>query len=278
MIKALEVIFKHPDWGPEKLSQYLSREQICYLSTSTLHRIKKQIEKEIDINDIKINLRYEFIEPNDCWSLDFMEFNWGKQKLHLSFILDDKSRYILNWSITASPTFEFVKELLSNTFKHHGKPKVIKSDNGPQFRKQFQAQLKEWLITHHPNPYYTPNYNGKTERKNRDLREIVDRFDDDISLEEIFSTISSSIYEHNHIRPHQSLEGATPYQSYNGFADEVRAKMEAFKKREKERKGFKTENKTNEKTKNKGVVMPACLVNEPDNVVGIVKSFLQIRL
>ncbi len=202
----------------------------------------------------------------------------GNEKLYLSFILDDKSRYILNWSITASPTFEFVKELLSKTFKQYGKPEVIKSDNGPQFRKQFRAQLKEWLITHHPNPTYCPSYNGKTERKNRDLREIVDRFDDDISLEEVFSTISSSIYDHNHVRPHQSLGGATPYQSYNGFADKVRAKMEAFKKREKRRKGFKIENQVKKKNQNKGAIMPAYLVNKPDNIAGFVKSFIEFRL
>ncbi|MFW6029365.1 MAG: transposase, partial [Halanaerobiales bacterium] len=182
LIKALEIIFKHPDWGAKKIKQYLMREEICYLSTSTLNRIKKMLKQQLNIDNIKINQRYEFIEPNECWSLDFMEFKLGNEKLYLSFILDDKSRYILNWSITASPTFEFVKELLSKTFEQYDKPEVIKTDNGPQFRKQFRAQLKDWLITHHPNPVYCASYNGKTERKNKDLREIIDRFDDDVSL------------------------------------------------------------------------------------------------
>ncbi|SDM24479.1 DDE-type integrase/transposase/recombinase, partial [Halarsenatibacter silvermanii] len=219
-----------------------------------------------------------FIEPNDCWSLDFLEFNWGSETLYLCLILDDKSRYVLEWSITASPTFEFVKDLLEQAFKQHGKPKMIKSDNGPQFRKKFAEQLNQWDIVHHPSPYYQPSYNGKTERKNRDLRKIVERFDEDVSLEQIFSTISDSIYEHNHIRPHESLEGATPYQSYNGFADEVRAKMEAFKKREKRRKGFKVKDSKQNQNHNPGVSVPVYSRNESEDVVGCVKSFLEVQL
>lgn len=282
IMKALETIFKYPDWGPEKLSQYLTREQICYLSSSTLYRIKKELEKKLNCEDIQINQRYEFIEPNDCWALDFLEFKYKQQKLYLSFILDDKSRYILNWSITTSPTFEFVKNLLSQTFKQYEKPEVIKTDNGPQFRKQFAKQLKEWLINHHPSPVYTPNYNGKVERKNRDFRKIVNEIDDNMSLETLFGTISNFIYEHNHIRPHQSLEGITPYQSYNGFAEEVKAKMKAFKEKELERKGFKQKDKKESETKKpnqkQGTGIPAYLINEPDTVAGFVKSFIEIRL
>lgn len=277
-MSALETIFKFPEWGNKKISQYMQREEICYLCPSTIHRIKKELEDKIDLDEIKINQRYEFIEPNDCWSLDFLEFNWGSETLYLCLVMDDKSRYILEWSITASPTFEFVKDLLKQAFEQYGRPNVIKSDNGPQFRKKFTEQLNEWDIVHHPNPYYQPSYNGKTERKNRDIRKIVERFDEDASLEQIFSTISDSIYEHNHIRPHESLDGATPYQSYNGFADEVRAKMEAFKKREKRRKGFKVEDSKQNQNHNNGVSVPVYSRNESDDIVGCVKSFLEVRL
>ena len=276
--EVLEVIFKKPDWGVKKLSQYLCRKEILYITSSTIWRIKKKLKEELDMDDIRINQRYEFIEPNDCWSIDFLEFDWQGDTLYLCLIMDDKSRYILDWSITASPTFEFVKELLEQTFERYGKPEVIKSDNGPQFRKKFENQLKEWMIEHHPSPTYCPSYNGKLERKNRDLREIIERFEDDASLEHIFSTIAGSIHEHNHIRPHQSLGGATPYQSYNGFADKVKAKMEAFKKREKRRKGFKVEKQQENQKQDTGVSVPVHKVNDPETIIGNVKSFLEIRL
>jgi len=181
LMSALETILKFPDWGNKKISQYMQREEMCYLCPSTVYRIKKE-------------------------------------------------------------------------------------------------QLNKWDIAHHPNPYYQPSYNGKTERKNRDLRKIVDRFDEDASLEQIFSTVSDSIYEHNHIRPHESLGGATPYQSYNCFADEVRAKMEAFKKREKRRKGFKVDDSKQNQNHNAGVRVPVYSRNDSNDIVGFVKSFLEIRL
>ena len=211
-----------------------------------------------------------------------MEFKWKGKKLYLSFILDDHSRYILDWYITSSATFEFVKDLLSKNFKQYGKPKVVKSDNGPQFRKQFREFLESWDIVHHPNPVYTSTYNGKTERKNKDIQAIIEHIDvDEKSLEELFAIIGNAFYEHNHIRPHQSLGGATPYQSYNNFDAEVRARMEAFKKCEKERKGFKTKNEIilpNEEENNQGLIVPAHLVKDPSVLVGFVKSFIDIRV
>ncbi|MFW6029364.1 MAG: hypothetical protein ACOCRO_03840 [Halanaerobiales bacterium] len=54
--------------------------------------------------------------------------------------------------------------------------------------------------------------------------------------------------------------------------------MEAFKKREKERKGFKTKNHNENKNKDKGAIMPAYLINNKNNIAGFVKSFIEIRL
>ena len=59
--------------------------------------------------------------------------------------------------------------------------------------------------------------------------------------------------------------------------------MEAFKKREKERKGFKTKKEIiipnqEEKIKPKGLIVPAHLVNDPDTFIGFVKQYSEIRL
>ncbi|MFW6025646.1 MAG: hypothetical protein ACOCRX_04825 [Candidatus Woesearchaeota archaeon] len=106
----------------------------------------------------------------------------------------------------------------------------------------------------------------------------VGNFTENVSLEKIFSTISGAIYEHNHVRPHQSLGGATPYQSYNNLEEEVKAKMEAFKRREKKRKSFKITEPKPTKNNSKGVSMPAYLVNEDETIAGFVKSFIEIKL
>jgi transposase InsO family protein len=204
------------------------------------------------------------------------------EDLYFCFLLDDHSRFIIDWDITASPTCKFVKNLLSKAFKQYGKPETIKSDNGPQFRKQFLEFLESWLIKHHVSPYYSPSYNGKVERKNQDFKEIIEQINhESTTLEELFSIIANSIYEHNYIRPHQSLGGVTPYQEYHGFADEVRVKMEAFKKKEKELKGFNTKKEIifpneHKQAKVKGIIVPAFLIHDPEKSVGFVKQLIEI--
>jgi transposase InsO family protein len=103
LIAVLRAIIKHPEWGGVKVSQYLLQKEICYLSPASINRIKANLKEYLE-NFVQ---RYEFINPNDCWALDFMEFKWGNETLYLCFILDDHSRYILDWSITANPTTEF---------------------------------------------------------------------------------------------------------------------------------------------------------------------------
>lgn len=259
------------------------REKICYLCPSTINRIKNSLkEKEgIDFSNIDQVQRYEFINPDDCWALDFKQFSWGDETLYLCFILDDNSRYILDWNITSSPTSNFVQELLSKNFRQYSTPKVVKSDNGPQFRKQFQEFLEDWLIKHHVSPYYTPSYNGKVERKNLDIEKIIEQVNyKSTTLEDLFGILSNVIYEHNYIRPHQSLDGVTPYQKYNGFAEKVKEKMEEFKQKEKERKGFKTEKEIvfpgkEKTTKPEGIIVPAHLINDSEKTVGFVKQFIE---
>ena len=280
LIAAIEVIIKHLDWGGKKVSHYLLREEICYLSPSTISRIKDNFKSTIDLSQFKKARRYESIDPNDCWALDFKEFKWGEKTLYLCLILDDCSRFIIDWRITAHPTAKFVKDLLRKNFRQYGKPEVVKSDNGPQFRVQFKEFLQDWLIEYHVSPYYEPSYNGKVERKNRDIKKIIKEINyESTTLEELFNIIGNAIYEHNHIRPHQSLDGVTPYQKYNGFADEVKAKMEAFKKKEKESKGFKTKKEIvfpgkDKKSKTEGIIVPAHLINNPDKMIGFVKQFI----
>lgn len=282
--EALKIIVKHPDWGGVKVSHYLLNKEICYLSPSTINRIKANLNECLDLSKLNFVQRYEFINSNDCWSLDFTQFNWGDETLYLCFIQDDHSRFIIDWDITASPTCEFVKELLKRAFKQHGKPETIKSDNGPQFRNQFLQFLESWLIKHHVSPYYTPNYNGKVERKNLDFKNIIKQVNyESTTLEELFVIIGNAIYEHNNIRPHQSLGGVTPKQEYEGFGDKVRSKMEAFKKKEKELKGFKTKKKIvfpndKNKAKVKGIIVPAFLINNPEKTAGYVKKLNGIKL
>jgi hypothetical protein len=55
--------------------------------------------------------------------------------------------------------------------------------------------------------------------------------------------------------------------------------MEAFKKKEKKRKGFKTKKEIifpekGKNSKTEGIMVPAHLINDPDKLIGFVKQFI----
>jgi len=157
-------------------------------------------------------------------------------KLYILTILDDSSRYLLNWTITTEPTTALVKELLTETFLIFGAPRLVKTDNGPQFRQELSSFLTELDIEHYPSPYRKPQFNGKTERQNKELRFAADLAAKAASADEIVTIIGRSFYEYNYIRPHQALAGITPYMRYSGFEDELKARMKVFKEQELQKK------------------------------------------
>jgi putative transposase len=234
--KALNTTLKHSNWGGQKLSAYLLLNGFSYLSPATLNRIKKRLKGLVKEKGLKIALSYQFVENNNAWCLDFLEFIWGLHKLYILTILDDTSRYLLNWTITTEPTTELVKELLRETFLLFGTPKLVKTDNGPQFRQELSNFLKKLEIEHYPSPYWTPQFNGKTERQNKELRVAADLAAKAARAEDVVAIIGRSFYEYNYIRPHQALEGLTPYMCYSGLEDELKARMKVFKEQELQKK------------------------------------------
>lgn len=227
---------KYPHWGGEKLSRYLLKNEICFLSPATLNRLKKRLQGEISEKKLHIPVKYEFINPNDAWSMDFLEFQWGVYTIYILTVLDDNSRYVLNWSITTNQTTEVAINLLQETFSLHGAPDLIKTDNGPPFREEFASFLEGFQIEHFPSPYYCPGYNGKTERQNKELRFAVNKAANAETLEECIYMIGYSFYEYNYIRPHEALKGVTPYEKFSGSEQEVSEKVRLFKEQEQRRR------------------------------------------
>jgi len=233
---ALNMTLCYNHWGGVKLSSFLARNKIFYLSPATLNRIKKRLTGLVQKKKLKLAVSYEFIDPNDTWSLDFLSFNWGHHLLYILVIIDDSSRYLLNWSITTEATSEVVRKLLCETFLIFGAPKVLKSDNGPQFREELKSFLQELAIEHYPNPVRRPSFNGKTERHNKEVRFAVEKAAQTAEVDHMVSIIGRSFHEYNYLRPHQALDGVTPYERYKGLDDAIKARIDFVKEQDLQRK------------------------------------------
>ena len=177
--EALNIIITYPQWGGQSISDYLLNEQIVHVSYGTAQKIKNKVKELINNQEqqqeLKFVTRYEALAANDIWAMDFMQFEWYGETLYIPIIIDSYSRFMLGWKITDSPTTELVLNLVDRAITTHQAPKVIKSDNGPQFRENFVDELEEREIFHLNSPSFTPQYNGKAERKIKDLRSVIEK-------------------------------------------------------------------------------------------------------
>jgi len=226
-------------WGGVKLSSFLAQNEVFYLSPATLNRIKKKLTGLVKKKKLKLAVSYEFINPNDAWSLDFLTFKWGRHRLYILLIIDDCSRYLLNWTVTTEATEKLVRELFTETCLIFGAPQVLKSDNGPQFREGLSSFLEKLGIEHYPSPAKRPTFNGKTERHNEEVRFAVEVASQAADAESMISIIGRSLYEYNYLRPHQALDGVTPYVRYCGLEDSIKARIEFVKEQDLYRKAIK---------------------------------------
>jgi transposase InsO family protein len=178
--RVLKTYLEFPGWGGKKISEYLLNNGITYLSPTTAQKIKNKVNKLIEDTEyeLKVKTRYQALKPNDIWAIDFLEFKWYGQKIYIALLIDDHSRFILNWFLSTGPTTNLVVKMIDEAKKQYGKPQVIKSDNGPQFRKAFRKELERCNIIHLNSPVFTPSFNGKVERVNLELRQIISNLKD----------------------------------------------------------------------------------------------------
>ncbi|ATO30534.1 hypothetical protein CO229_00070 [Mycoplasmopsis bovirhinis] len=65
------------------------------------------------------NTYYESNFKTTTWSIDVSEFKIARGKLYLSPIIEVHKREIISYTISKSPNFEQVNEMLNKTFKKH---------------------------------------------------------------------------------------------------------------------------------------------------------------
>lgn len=144
-------------------------------------------------------------EPDELWQIDIKgPFTVHGKKYWFLVVIDDYSRYLLlAEELDHDPTTAEITELLE---KLDRKPKNILSDNGKQFREQWEEWCNEHEITPHFAHLYYPQDKGKVERCIRNLnQEFV------YHLRKFPQWLGGKIQEYrewyNHSRFHRGIEG-----------------------------------------------------------------------
>ena len=150
--------------------------------------------------------------PNEVWAYDFVHDSCANsQALKCLTVLDEYSREALAIDVGGSIRSERVIEVLSRLISERGLPRILRSDNGPEF---ISNKLKSWakilglpLALIEPGKPWQNAYNESFNGKFRDECLSVEWFR---NRREAKVVIEQWRKEYNTERPHSSLGDLPP--------------------------------------------------------------------
>jgi putative transposase len=150
-------------------------------------------------------------QPNQIWAMDFMHDRAASRSFRTFNVMDEANRKALGIDVGTSMPSERVVRYLNQLLEIHGKPQAIRCDNGPEFISQTMTDwAKERCIELKFIQPGKPNQNALIERFNRSFRtEVLSCYLFD-SLKEVEELTQEWLYQYNHVRPHDALNGLTP--------------------------------------------------------------------
>jgi len=171
----LRLTDNHRNWGFGLCYLYLRNVKGFKWNHKRVYRIYKELELNLRIKPRK-RLNREKPEPlsvpdaiNQVWSMDFMhdQLETGRS-IRLLNVIDDFNREALAIEIDFSLSSLRVIRTLEQIISWRGKPRVIRSDNGPEY---LSHSLQTWAEKHLIKLEYiqqdNPQQNAYVERFNR---------------------------------------------------------------------------------------------------------------
>jgi putative transposase len=151
-------------------------------------------------------------KANDVWSYDFLHTRTAKgTKVKVLNVVDEHTRVALGARVASAIGTRDVIAFLEDLFERHGRPKLIRSDNGREFTSEL---LGQWLSERGVGQAFiekgTPQQNAFVERFNGTMRDEVLNGESFHSVLEARVVIEGWLVEYNELRPHRGLGMRTP--------------------------------------------------------------------
>ena len=240
--KVVETALEKPELSPRELAWHITDSRGYFISESSVYRILKRFDLVASPAYIVLSAKDRFDSPtkrvHELWQTDFTYFKiigWGWY--YLLTVLDDYSRYIIDWKLFTTMGTGDVKELLDRAIAKTGiqdvairhRPRLL-SDNGSCFiSKELQDYLRKHEMQHTRSRPYHPMTQGKIERYHRSLKNVV-------TLQNYYlpwvleEELRRFVPYYNHERVHESLENLTPADVYHGRGREILTARERLKR------------------------------------------------
>jgi putative transposase len=150
--------------------------------------------------------------PNHVWSYDFMSGRTSDGgSLRILNVVDEYTRVALGSRVARSIGAHDVINELDRLFRAHGKPELLRSDNGREF---IADSLGAWLAAQGVQTAFiekgSPQQNAFVERFNGTMRNEVLNGEEFDTVLEARVVIADWLVEYNTVRPHRGLGMLTP--------------------------------------------------------------------
>ena len=226
--QVVDIALDKTDLSPRELAWHITDTYSYYISESSVYRILQSYDLITSPAYIVVSAADNFKQPtkgvHELWQTDFSYFRivgWGWY--YLSTVMDDYSRYILAWKLSANMAATDVIETLDmarnltgiDRVRVHHKPRLL-SDNGPCYlSKDLKAYLEDRGMKHTRGARYHPQTQGKIERYHRSMKNVIN-LQHYYLPGELEQEIARFVEHYNNHRYHESLDNLTPADVYFG--------------------------------------------------------------
>lgn len=226
--KVLGVKETDPGFGPSQIRNQLRREGIT-ISIESIRNILKESGYELGRPNLpkKDYIRFEASRPLELAQIDICEFYIHKQKVYLVVLLDDYSRFLLNFALLEQCNMEKIEQMVTDAINRYGKMERILSDRGFVFHgwrgiNGFEKFLENMDIYHiHTSPHH-PETIGKVEAVNKNIQKELIRQVEFNSIADAREKIEEWLWRYNYYRVHQGLDGlCVPADRFHGWLPEL---------------------------------------------------------
>ena len=200
--------FEHPNLGKEKthplLAQFCKEKALACPKPKTIGRLIKDLgglrmhpQKISHFGKIKLLKRRKVLRkpmdfqaeyPGHCVALDTIEKHVSGSRRYVVTFEDLFTRFAFAWGTTSHASLA-AKEFFELCLKVFPFPIVfVLTDNGSEFMKHFEAELKRLHMVHYHTYPRTPKMNAHVERFNRTIQEeFVDYHAHDLLVVDAFN-------------------------------------------------------------------------------------------
>lgn len=200
--KVIRLVRKQqPGWSASRIRRVYEQNGF-----SLFKRMRKRLQSH-PANPITIPFK-----PLEEWAMDFMSDALDNgRRFRILNVIDHFNRQCMDITVGFSLTSRQVIERLERIIEKEGKPRRIRTDNGPEFKaKRFQDWMHKNGIEWSPIEPGKPQQNAIIERFNRTYREDVLDANVFYVLDHAHKVSQQFKAEYNNERLHQSLGYQTP--------------------------------------------------------------------